>query len=815
MTARLLSVVVLIMGMISSARGATDILIEDFESADYGDWVVTGEAFGPGPAQGTIGSQRTVSGYLGERLVNTYYSGDKVVGTLTSPAFTIQRDYINFLVGGGNHPGQTCMNLLVNDAVVRTMTGIDDEALVWVNWDVSDLVGDQAVLQIVDNYTSGWGHINVDHIYQSDEQAIMVYEQTRTIRISNDYLLLPVQNSCTELEMQLLGEKGVIYSVNLDFANTAVDTWTAIDVSCMKDMDITLRLVKPVNERGGMDIIQQSETLNIDVNYLIGKSRQFHINKKYLNFPVKTDNAKQVINIFAEGKKIREFDIELEPDNPDFWVYLDVSEFEGMDLQLWTDGAVEREGCCVAGKARDAIAAVFQANTFPGENEVYKEQLRPQFHLTTKRGWNNDVNGMVYYDGEYHIFWQHNPYGWRWGNMTWGHAVSTDLLHWEELGEAIHPDHLGTVYSGSAVVDENNTTGFQTGSEKPIVAVYTSAADRNIWSKGGLRTQSLAYSNDRGRTWEIYENNPVLGHVTGNNRDPKVFWHEPTGKWVMVLYLDNNEMGFFTSPDLKNWEYKSKIESFYECPEFFEMPLNGNPAHTKWVLYGGNGNYMVGDFDGSTFSPETEEIRFHYGKNYYASQTFNGIPAADGRRIQIAWGKAIVMTGMPFNQMMLFPVDLTLRESDGNMRLYVNPIEEIASLYAQSHLWTNEVISDSSANLADGIEGDLFDIKANLSDINCSEVVFDLRGIEVKYNVAEATLSCLGKSATLPVVNGAITLRMLMDRTSLEIYANDGWLYMPFGAFPEETNRSLAVQAAGGSVKVGSLAVHELKSIWE
>ena len=190
----------------------------------------------------------------------------------------------------------------------------------------------------------------------------------------------------------------------------------------------------------------------------------------------------------------------------------------------------------------------------PPENvPLYQESLRPQFHFTSRTNWLNDPNGLVFYKGEYHLFFQHNPLGINWGNMTWGHAVSSDLLHWRQLDDAIAPDRLGTIFSGSAVIDWNNTAGLQTGTEKPLIAIFTSAGGTSTESNKQPFTQSIAASNDRGRTFRKYDHNPVLGHIIGGNRDPKVIWHAASKKWVMALYLDGDQYALFSSTDLKNW----------------------------------------------------------------------------------------------------------------------------------------------------------------------------------------------------------------------------------------------------------------------
>src|SRR5262245_38978807 len=212
--------------------------------------------------------------------------------------------------------------------------------------------------------------------------------------------------------------------------------------------------------------------------------------------------------------------------------------------------------------------------------QLYNEAYRPQFHFSPRENWTNDPNGLVFYQGEYHLFFQHNPFGINWGNMTWGHAVSTDLVHWQQLPNAIEPDSLGTIFSGSAVVDWNNTTGFQRGEEKTLITIYTAAGGTSEASQGQPFTQCIAYSNDRGHTWTKYERNPVLGHMVKENRDPKVVWHAPSRRWIMALYKDGNTFAFFASPDLKTWAHLHNLDvpGCAECPDFFEMLIAGEAA---------------------------------------------------------------------------------------------------------------------------------------------------------------------------------------------------------------------------------------------
>ncbi|MBO5725179.1 MAG: glycoside hydrolase family 32 protein [Lentisphaeria bacterium] len=278
---------------------------------------------------------------------------------------------------------------------------------------------------------------------------------------------------------------------------------------------------------------------------------------------------------------------------------------------------------------------------------------RPEYHFTAGRGWLNDPNGLVYHKGEYHLFFQHNPSDVAWGNIHWGHAVSRDLLHWEELGIALYPDpeKKDYCYSGSAVMDPENCAGFRTGEEIPMLVFYTSTG----------RGECLAYSNDRGRTFTEYEGNPILCH---RGRDPKVIRFEAGNCWIMAVYEEVNHTAFYSSTDLKHWTFRSRIHGFYECPELFE--LSG-----KWVLMGGDVSYSIGRFDGETFEVETRPQKLFHG-TAYAGQIFNG---ASGT-ILIAWMRysGNAYDNECFCQQMTLPLKLTLDESCKFIR--VNPAVE-------------------------------------------------------------------------------------------------------------------------------------------
>ena len=527
----------------------------------------------------------------------------------------------------------------------------------------------------------------------------------------------------------------------------------------------------------------------------VENTRELTLHKRYLNLPVKNGTTRRRMSLAVDGRTVREFEIELAEGDPDFWVFLDISPFRGKTATLR-----------VASSGRDSkgLKAVVQSDTIRGAEALYKERHRQQFHFSSRRGWNNDSNGLVFYKGEYHLYYQHNPYGWDWGNMHWGHAVSSDLVHWKELPIALYPSGFGDwCFSGSAAVDWENTAGFRRRAEDVMVAAYTSTG----------RGECIAYSNDRGRTYTDYPGNPVVKH---RGRDPKVIWYKPARHWVMAVYDEQDKsqgIAFYRSGNLKDWQFSSRIDGFYECPEFFELTVDGDRDHTQWVVHAADGNYRIGTFDGKVFSAESGKHMWSYGECFYASQTFNDIPQKDGRRIQIAWGR-IATPGMPFNQCMLFPCELTLRTTEDGVRMFAQPVREVEKLHDHRRTWTDTALRPDSNPLA-GIRGELLHIRGDLAAGDASELGFVIRGVPIAYSVDRQELSCQGKTAPLRLVGGGIRLELLVDRTSIEIFGNDGRVYMPMGMSPAADDTSIQVYAKTGTAKIRSLEVCSLRSIWE
>lgn len=375
---------------------------------------------------------------------------------------------------------------------------------------------------------------------------------------------------------------------------------------------------------------------------------------------------------------------------------------------------------------------------------------------------------------------------------------------------------FGTIFSGSAVVDHDNTTGWQVNDEKPIVCIYTSAGGSNPQSQGQPFTQSIAYSVDRGQSWIKYDQNPVLGHIHGGNRDPKVLWHAPSGRWVMILYLDERgKFGLFGSPDLKQWTKLSDLllDDGHECPDLFELPVDGDAANTRWVVWEGDGRYLIGQFDGREFRAESGPHRSKFGAHDYAAQTYSEIPAADGRRIQISWMSGGQYPGMPFNQQMTVPRVLTLRATPAGIRLHFEPVEQLKTLRSRQHTRRNVSLSAAPHALHD-VQGLLFDIEATFELRDARAVGLEIRGQKVEYSAADRQLTALGRTAPLEPVNGQITLRILVDRASIEVFAADGLVQMASCFVPDPSDERLAVYATGSTAQVPLLQVWELKSIW-
>ena len=534
--------------------------------------------------------------------------------------------------------------------------------------------------------------------------------------------------------------------------------------------------------------------------------KEFLVTNQYLLFPIDNGASKSRMNL-SVGNLNTYFDIRLASDSGkvDFWVYLDVGRFikEKLIISTSLDNHLEKGFDLLL--FDDKIKALVP---------IYSEKLRPQLHFSCKRGWNSDPNGLVYYDGEYHMFYQHDPFGWKKSLASWGHAVSKDLIHWEELPVVLFPDSMGMIKSGSAVVDFNNTASFQNGKEKVIVAAYTAGPEYgkvSLIDSIEASRQCLAYSNDRGRTFTKYKGNPVLPlskrKLWFNSRDPKIFRYEPDSNWVMVLF-EGLGHSIYTSGNLKDWKYESHVKEFWECPELFELPVDGNPENRKWVMYSASGNYKIGNFDGKQFIPETDKIRYSIYRDMYAGQTFNDEP--NGRRIQVLWGKTIA-EGMPFNQMITFPTELSLKTHREGVRMHVNPIKEISTLYKKSYKYGSFVFDKEL--LINDFQSKLLHIELDMKTLSTIIFSVTVNGYKFTYDGNFSKLN----DAFIPLIDAEkLKLEFIIDVNSIEVYINDGLYVMmiPYDSSDKQPE-VLFSPTIGKTTIVENLEVHELESIWK
>jgi len=368
------------------------------------------------------------------------------------------------------------------------------------------------------------------------------------------------------------------------------------------------------------------------------------------------------------------------------------------------------------------------------------------------------------------------------------------------------------MFSGSAVVDWKNTSGFGKDGEPPLVLSYTAAGDPAV--------QCLAYSTDGGRTFTKYSGNPVVKQITGGNRDPKIIWHEPTQRWVMVLYVGFDEqrdgkkttrhtIHFLNSPNLKDWTVTSQMDGFFECPDLFALPIDGDPTKTKWILTPASAEYMLGTFDGLTFTPETPKLPGHHGKGFYAAQTFSDVP--DGRRIQIGWLQA-PSPGMAFNQCMSLPHELKLVSTSGGPRM-TRTIVPLGSLQAGSAT-SLSIAPDEEKVLAKNSSG-LLKLTADFEPGADSELTFVVNGVPITYSAAKQEISVKGHRAPAPLRDGKQTLTVIADRTALEIFASDGLAYLPVPAIWNTNALGITVSLKGAALKSQAIGASEMSSIWK
>ena len=433
-------------------------------------------------------------------------------------------------------------------------------------------------------------------------------------------------------------------------------------------------------------------------------TRELTLERRYLHLPVKTGATKRRMALMVDGQTVREFEIEL-ADDPGWWAHLDVGAWRGKKAVLRVDRLPEDSS---------ALRSVTQADDIWAPARSIASRCARNSTSRPRRGWNNDPNGLVHSQGEYHLYFQHNPYGWNWGNMHWGHAVSRDLVHWQELPIAIYPRRFGDwAFSGSAVVDRHNTSGWKRGEDDLLVAAYTSTG----------RGECIVYSNDRGRTWTEFEGNPVVKH---EGRDPRLLWHEPTRRWVMAVYDESDGrrwIAFYTSRRPEVLDLPQPHRGLLRMPR----PLRAAGRRRRGpAQVGSHGREQrVHGRARSTArrsSPETPKLPGHRGRGFYAAQTFSDEPR--GRVVQIGWLQTTT-PGMPFNQGMSLPMALGLRTTPDGPRLAWQPVEELKALRSRTIVQSSGRIKPGDDPMA-GASGELIEIRAEFEPDPASRA--DARG---------------------------------------------------------------------------------------
>ena len=496
-----------------------------------------------------------------------------------------------------------------------------------------------------------------------------------------------------------------------------------------------------------------------------------------------------------------------------------------------------------------ALAAAGLAQT-----ATYEEPYRPQFHFSPAINWTNDPNGLVYHAGEWHLFYQYNPFGDLWGHMSWGHAVSPDLFHWKHLPVALPEVGEVMIFSGSAVVDHANSSGLGSAAEPPMVAIYTSRTTSD-------QTQSIAYSTDKGRTWTDYEGNPVIDIDDPAFRDPRVFWHAATERWIMAVVLANQrKVRLFGSPDLKTWKFLSDFGpegahpvSNWECPDLFELPVEGEPGQSKWILQVDSGmghpwlgsgcQYFVGEFDGERFindNPPETALWLDWGRDFYAAQSYSDVPEQDGRRLVIGWISnwmyARDKPTSPWRGAQSVARELRLKRFDKGLRLVQQPAREIESLRGTSMSLRDLSVAEANHQIEQaGFSGDTLELQLVVAVDGARDV-----GVQLLQGTGEETLvgftaapaevyvdrrksgkvdfheSFAGRhSARLAPVEGRVRLRILVDRSVVEVFAGEGEVAITDRVFPSPSSTGLSLFEKGGNARVVSLDAWQLKSVWK
>jgi fructan beta-fructosidase len=519
---------------------------------------------------------------------------------------------------------------------------------------------------------------------------------------------------------------------------------------------------------------------------------------KYLVLPVNDAAPKRKLKFLIDGELAYDLEVSLDDTHAAYDAYINVERFMGREIELVCDPEIQM---------------TFRLSDEKyGGMTFYHENHRQQFHFSARQGWINDPNGLFYYRGVYHLFFQHNPAGTRWGNMHWGHATSADMLHWNESECVLYPDSLGTMFSGSAFVDVQNASGLKTDENDPVLLFYTAAGGTSELSRNQPFTQCLAFSTDGGKTFRKYSRNPVIGEIEKYNRDPKVVTDGRAGCHVCALYLENRQFALLTSDNLFDWKKIQVITlDDAECPDFYPLAAGPGGNHPKWVIGGASGRYAIGRFDGQVFVPETETRRLRYGDNSYASQTWANLP--DGRCIRMAWDACELPVTDYFSKSLSFPCEMSLKTIGDDVYLMTYPIREIETLYKTVSVEPHTMIMKNDPKVM-ALNGTAYDLTFRLKLSGKSGFMISLFGFSIEVDAAEKQLRCLGQDVPFEIMNGVLELRMLIDTVSLELFINKGISYLAHGFVMDHQQNELTVASRNDVIWADEIKVAEIRSIW-
>lgn len=708
---------------LASLQGSEDLVIMDFDAGHYGEWGVEGDAFGNRPTDKTDAQTfRMFKGYDGAGFVASGHGRKtKPTGSLTSPEFVIQRDYITMRIAGGPDPRRLGVRVMVDGQEVGRATATKGNYLDEISIAVKEYRGKKAQIVVFDNAEGWWGYMAVDQLRQSD--AKKGYEPVEEIiDVTEKLLLIPCAAVGSTRRLEILDEEGILVhtvTVSLAVHESDVAFWSYLDVSDY----IGKRVIVKLSVKNGSDTVSMLECAD--------------------------------------------------------------------------------EPRCMLPK--------------------YEEKCRPQFHFSQLKGWNNDPNGMVYYNGRYHLFWQCNPVGTGWGNMYWGHASSPDMVNWTEHKRALrcgagkggtplekrHPAMAtGACFSGSGNVDHNNATGLNIDGKKALL-LFNSDMNAGV----------SAFCSHDGINFQRWMKKYPLG-ISG--RDAKFVYHEPTRKWVAVSCLDDRgekhgrHFPIFTSDDLQNWTLDQSFGNVHECPEFFELPVDGDESNKRWVLMEASSEYFIGEYRDRQFVPDHKEKKVTMiPRACYAGQCFSNPP--DGRAVYIGWA-GIVTEGVSFNQGFTIPMNLTLRTvKGGGVHLFANPVQEVETLRESVEGEdANIELNAANPNYSKALDGELYDICLTLRKKgNPKTATIKLEKMELTYDFATEKF---GRMAA-PLTDGTVSVRILVDRPTMEVFMAEGYSYHMHQRRSLSGNRAGKITItsdapAGSGVVVESIYVYPMKSIW-